>query len=55
MTNPNSAAQAAENDQIAALDAAIALLSKLRAPVADERTAQDYGSPADVAQRKGDA
>ncbi|GEM_PF-2997288 len=28
-----------------------ALLSKLRAPVADERPAQEYGSPADVAQR----
>lgn len=28
-----------------------ALLSKLRAPVADERAAQGYGSPADVAQR----
>lgn len=26
-------------------------LSKLRAPVADERAAQEYGSPADVAQR----
>ncbi len=28
-----------------------ALLSKLRAPVADERSAKEYGSPADVAQR----
>lgn len=26
-------------------------VSKLRAPVADERVAQEYGSPADVAQR----
>lgn len=28
-----------------------AALSALRAPVADERAAQEYGSPADVAQR----
>lgn len=27
------------------------IMSKLRAPVADERAAQEYGSPADVAQR----
>lgn len=46
----------AGSQQVDALLAGIrALLSKLRAPVADERTAQDYGSPADVAQRKGDA
>ncbi|MDX3877650.1 hypothetical protein [Achromobacter denitrificans] len=36
--------------KLAALDAALALLSKLRAPV-DERAVQEYGSPADVAQR----
>jgi len=35
----------------AGFDRAYALLSKLRAPVADERAAQEYGSPADVAQR----
>ncbi len=27
------------------------IISQLRAPVADERAAQEYGSPADVAQR----
>ncbi|QKH34624.1 hypothetical protein FOC84_06525 [Achromobacter pestifer] len=33
------------------MNVARALLSKLRAPVADERAAFEYGAPADVAQR----
>ncbi|MCY1523341.1 hypothetical protein D9M68_582360 [compost metagenome] len=37
--------------QRAEREGAAALLSKLRAPVAVERAAQEYGSPADVAQR----
>lgn len=44
----------AENDRAMAREVEAAVLrklSKLRAPVADERAAQEYGSPADVAQR----
>lgn len=35
----------------ARIDAIKALLSQVRAPVADERAAHGYGSPADVSQR----
>lgn len=44
-TGPHNAERLYRESDIAAL------LSKLRAPVADERAAQEYGSPADVAQR----
>lgn len=39
------------HDREMAIAIETAVLSKLRAPVADERAAQEYGSPADVAQR----
>lgn len=38
-------------DRDQAIRIARTLLSKLRAPVADERAAKEYGSPTDVAQR----
>jgi hypothetical protein len=41
----------AENDRALAREVESALLTKLRAPVADERAAHGYGSPADVSQR----